>query len=421
MESVPAAGPGPRPSPRRRWFRVAAVGLGALFVALACEAALHIWPALLPGWYTRTLPFHALERSAPEEWRTAPLEGFPLPAWPAPSERRLPVPADLAAFGLVAPGALERHPDSTLVLPCDEAGFPNRSRPDSADVLLVGDSFAVHAGVRSPPGLVARLEERTGGPIYNLGVLGLCPSREAWVLDRFGYVLRPRAVIWLFFGGNDIIEEGRLDRARARGLRLWHEQFPRPTSHLFAMMGQLVSAEGPAVRPLEPFALEVGGRTEPVWFSPRSTSLLAWDADVWRARAGWESTCAVLRGVAARAAREDVRLLLVYIPSKAQVSIEHLRPEPEKLHACARVLADHAGDDPEEFWQRAVRNADALEELLAAFAAAEGIDFLSLTPRLRGALAGGVPGFHAADTHWDHRGQALAVEPLADWLQEGGR
>lgn len=99
----------------------------------------------------------------------------------------------------------------------DRHGFNN---PDSVwdmsvDLMLVGDSFA--QGQCVPPD--AQMAARLRGPIPGTVTLGMGhegPLLELAALKEFGPLLKPRAVVWLYFQGNDLTQD--LPRERASPL-----------------------------------------------------------------------------------------------------------------------------------------------------------------------------------------------------------
>jgi hypothetical protein len=85
----------------------------------------------------------------------------------------------------------------------DEHGFNNpKGWPETADAVLIGDSF-VH-GQCVPPGadIAARLRAR-GWRVLNLGASGSGPLFELAVLSEYGLARKPKAVIWVYIGNDE--------------------------------------------------------------------------------------------------------------------------------------------------------------------------------------------------------------------------
>ena len=87
----------------------------------------------------------------------------------------------------------------------DQHGFnnPPGQWDRSANVLVVGDSFAFGSQVPIGQGFVDRLRERIG-PTVNLGCGGNGPLLELAALAEYGPLLRPPTVLWAYYEGNDL-------------------------------------------------------------------------------------------------------------------------------------------------------------------------------------------------------------------------
>src|SRR5262245_651950 len=156
------------------------VAVPAVALALG-ELALRAAPRLLPAWYRERFPLHGVEFFRPGVLDHTPIDELPLPIRIDSYDG--PPPADLKDLGLVPPDEdsdRRRFPSARLAV--DSLGLPNERTLERADVLIVGDSFAVSAGVAQPPGLQRRLEQATGLTFYNLGVAAIGPFTEDWLL-----------------------------------------------------------------------------------------------------------------------------------------------------------------------------------------------------------------------------------------------
>ncbi len=408
-----------------RWsFRL----LAALLTSAACLLILEIFarsfPDALPGWYRSTLPLAGIELFHRGVLAETPIEGVPLPyRFSRRDEFRGGPPHDLQDVGLLAAGDnpdLERYP--TVHFRFDRWGLANREDLETADVVLVGDSFVRAMGALTPPGLQRRLQERTGFTVFNLGIPAIGPGRAAWLLEELGLARRPRAVIWFFFGGHDLADAAAVERHRAGGVATYADLFDRPAlprSLLFDLLVRAASRPGPAktsADPLPAFSFASEGGEQPVWFHPEYLRQLARSRDQLEADPGWAITTRVLARVAAELERRSIRFLVVYGPSKPEVYLPFVRPDPDLAFRAASFGAPAPADSAAEFWRLANENRGQLESLLEGFCAPRDIAFLSLTGPLSDLARRGELGYLAADTHWNEIGQGAAVEPLAAWL-----
>ena len=381
---------------------------------------------MLPGWYRAGFPAGGLELFYPGLLARTPIDAVPLPFRPdRVSELAGRVPRDLEWKGIVDPAD---NPDpafySGIRFRLDRHGFTNADEMARADLLLVGDSFAGAAGVLTPAGLQVGLQKRLGRSVFNLGIPSIGPAQEEWLLTQVGLPLEPQGVFWLFFGGNDLADTESLEALKKKGVDSYDElfaEFTWPRSFLFDL------AKKSLIRP--PAAKEKAhlpgfvfrtheGKTWPLWFHPSYLRGLTRDPASVRESPGWTATRRIFMRVSRKLTKRRIRLLVVYVPSKAQVYLPYVAKDAELAFELANRGRRVQGP-PEAFWQRAMSNKDNLEELLGRFCRRRGLEFLSLTPVLRELAQNGQLGYLSADTHWNEHGQRAAIEPLASWWEQG--
>ena len=90
--------------------------------------------------------------------------------------------------------------------------------------MIVGDSFVEGLHVAEPDLISARLAERLGEPVANLGRTGYGPQQELEVLRRHGLAMHPRAVVWAFYEGNDLQDVATYDDDRHQAARALREE-----------------------------------------------------------------------------------------------------------------------------------------------------------------------------------------------------
>jgi lysophospholipase L1-like esterase len=93
-----------------------------------------------------------------------------------------------------------------LVYESDEYGFHNPKGlhvPGALDVAVIGDSFVHGAAVPSADGLVPAMRKRIPRTL-NLGMGASGPLIELAILVEYAQPLRPRAVVWVYYEGNDL-------------------------------------------------------------------------------------------------------------------------------------------------------------------------------------------------------------------------
>lgn len=416
----------PRPRARRRWLlRLLAVGFALAFALLAVELLLHLAPGLLPSWFRERYPPHGIEFFHRGVLDDTSLLAVPLPYGVQPFDG--PPPHDIADFG-VAPAeatALDRASAPRLVVPADFEGLPNAERPAQPDLVLVGDSFTVFAAQRDPPGLQLQLEQDLGARALNLGISGIGPDHELWLLENRGLPAKPRVVVWLFYAGNDVVDAFWLRFNMAQGPQTYGELFadrraprlivPSLLAALFASAPEL-----PCKTPEPGFALRSDAARR-LWFYPDTLRLLSQSQELLLGNPGWTGVTECLRRAQAATAKAGARFVVVYLPCKEQVYLPLVAPDPEQLWRTtetSRLYGLPMPADAMALQQALLDHRAVIETALQAFCEREHIAFWSATPAMAAAAAAGEVLFYATDTHWNLAGQTAVAPGLARRLRE---
>jgi len=360
---------------RRRWVANAGLTAVAAVVALAlAEGVLRLFPGFLPE--EARLRLH---------WRD--LEG------------EVPTVGHAYAGFHYRPGALvqEQGGEVQWSFVADEHGFRNPDPwPDSADVVLVGDSEALGYGMddeRAWPRVVARAIAPRG--LINLAVAGAGPEQSARLFATFGEGLHPKLLLFGVFPGNDFSDAVQfqqwLDGGATGSFADWRagrssSAGPLPrllgTSYVatvagLALRGGLASARG--------VTLDLGEDGSLVLvpsFVERESRL---------ARPGTEAFDLVVSAIAraqAEAGRAGVRMLVLLFPTK------------EEVYMPSRGL-----DVPD------------LIGPLAAELEARGILSIDLTPSFAAVADSGPPLFYRVDGHPNAAGNAVIARVVLDALR----
>ncbi len=417
-----------RGSGRRRRPRRRRVGLVLLLLAgtlLSVELVLHVKPTLLPSWYREQFPVLGVEFLRPGILAETPIKGYPVPGPQRPYTG--PPPAGLIApTPLVDPAANpDAHRYPRVVMPIDEKGFPNARVPERADVLFVGDSFAFGAGVADPPALQALVARAGDWTVYNVGIPGIGPIRERWLMEHHGLPLRPRAVVWFFFGGNDLTDVAKTRARLATGAKVYTDNpayEPVPTFLLGDLARRWFDGLGADARPKPRMTRGVRLGHGPdadvdVWFSPLYIRLLLLDKASWRKNEGLEPALDELRAAKARLDAEGVPMLLVYLPSKPEVMLPSVADQLDVVWDMVTLNLVETPITQQQFEDAILRNLDALREIMEGFARTEKIPFLDATPFLRAVTEEGRLAYLSADTHWNDVGQQALAGPVVEALE----
>ncbi len=300
------------------------------------------------------------------------------------------------AFGnLVARLSIPNAEPYQVDVSYDRHGFRNAVDLDRADVVVVGDSFV--EGAETPAGQIvtAVLAERLGERVANLGQSGYGPQQEAVVLERFGLPKKPRAVVWFFFGGNDLADAEAYDRFKRDPTSLAPVRPLAERSFARNALWALARLTTPPRRRPSPTSLRhaatfrtAEGRDVTIYFEAIDGPFEARQ---------WASASAALLGARDAAVEIGARFLVVYVPRKFQVYWDVVSSDRDTV---ARL------------WQ-----PSDLAARVDAWCRAQKIEFLDATTPLRAAAASGELVYLPDDVHWTARGHRVVGEAVAARLQ----
>jgi hypothetical protein len=249
----------------------------------------------------------------------------------------------------------------------------------------------------------AVVESLTGRTVLNFGQAGYGPYQERVVIDRYVVPARPRAVIWLFYEGNDLIDLALYREAVRHWPALMDAARPFSRRRLFGR-NLLVALGNRLYAPREwPHARDVacafrrareGDVTLYFLFAlgplgERQLNDLAEFAEILRAAHGVLSA-------------HGIRLVLAFAPTKFRVYQPYCRIPPGSM-----LVHWSANDLPHRM------------EALAAQISRD-IVFTDLTSPLRDGAARGELVYFPDDTHWSELGHRLAGQALATALSAAG-
>lgn len=335
--------------------------------------------------------------------------------------------------------AVYRRQEYTVEVRINAHGLRDRERPAQPTgprLLALGDSFVEGYTVPLEATVTQQLEAQLQGcaaEVWNGGVGGYSTDQEYLYFVHHGAALEPRVTL-LFLYYNDILANTIAS--------YWGT--PKPL--LEERGGQLEIRNFPVAQPRPPAAAEPAETTaaarEPRpylhgsaaldWFANRLmrgapgafqalSRLGLWEplGDdgideqmlVYKNRrgqkaveAGWVQTGRILSALSAAVSSRGSRFVLVYVPSRMEVSDRDW--ELTRLRYALNL----------NVWDRGL-----VARRLAAMARAEGYPLLDLTEALR-AVDKGVLGepYFRIDGHWNERGHRAAAAALAAFLRERG-
>jgi hypothetical protein len=288
----------------------------------------------------------------------------------------------------------------------DRHGFRNESDLQTADVVVIGDSFIEGWGVAAADLITSQLAGTLGLTVANLGQSWYGPQQELEVLLRFGLPLRPKVCVWTFYDGNDLLDVVRYDEAVENwkefsdGLHSFRQRsFTKNVVRALRSLrdGNADFGDPDAAR-WDPASGAVedcfGNRSRTAFLDPDQIPLT--DKD----RAALEETRSVLIRANEACRRMGSRFVVVFAPTKFRV---YRQLTTFSLEARPREWV--INDLPQRL------EAIVRESLPAG-------EFLDLTPVLSARARCGPPLYYPVDTHWSPEGHRVAAEAIAELLTE---
>ena len=460
LTGLRAGWPAPLALPRAGWARRALLGgltagVAASLSLVALEIGLRAIGDRLPSWITA--PRRNLgEVHADPRWLGSVSYGARLaPGLDTFCEWQQ---GDIVRMGFLPPG-LVRHPAYRFPFVTDADGFRNSEpAPTATVVAALGDSFT--DGMTLPAELTwpARVARLLAVSVRNYGTAGFGPGQELLVLKEHVLARRPRRVVVGFFAGNDLLDAERFESFQRDGGPLPSFGLGWKFKDVIARFDQLYltslyegasgflrdrrrkPADRRPLRELEDysgedpaassnarpgfdrglFTVPVAGRTLQFAFLPPYLNSLKLSRQQLQASRGWELTRRSYRDMARLLRAQGGALVVVFIPSKAQVYLPLLAAALPGAEL-QRDLRLSLGDQPQPAGLEVVmRHRLVLNDLMREFCAEEGVTFLDLTADLQARLGAGENVYFPDDSHWNAAGHETAAAALARLLRAQG-
>lgn len=273
----------------------------------------------------------------------------------------------------------------------DQNGFRNNDDLVTADVVVIGDSFVEGAETPQSETMVSQLGRRLGVVAANLGQSNYGPQQELVVLSRYGLRLKPKAVVWVFFGGNDLENVTEYEELRSQG--------PEPASivdRLFTRNVLDALSRLTAARPAA--AADASARAFTFTRADGTVETLYLDrADRPWTTHQWDVASDSLDQAHNLSRDGGAGFLLVYVPRKLSVYRGFLKAPADSF----------ANSWPQGH----------LPDLLREWCGERKIDYLDATIPLREAVQSGVSVYLPDDVHWNAAGHAVVAAAVAEQIR----
>lgn len=315
----------------------------------------------------------------------------------------------------------------------DGLGFRNRSVPARAEVVAIGDSMTYGVSAPRDGSWPAQLATELGKPVYNMGLGGYGPLQYLQLARTTARQLKPHVEVVGFYFGNDLMDAHiiahsrpywaawkRSDQAAAEGA--FEPAGPAPAKRFGALRAWLgrhsmvyAVLRGTVFQRLGAMERDAVVRASPPdvrwpWsegavhtvFTPQER-LAVIDLGSPPVREGLDISKLALGALQDELAAQQVKLLVLLIPTKERAYCKHLQAQGAALPASFTRLCE------------AERAAN---QELAGFLAGRGIAHLDVRPALEAAIEQQVPLYPAdSDGHPQTAGYGVIAKAVAQALR----
>ncbi len=334
------------------------------------------------------------------------------------------------------PRPAKGYPPVNYTLTVDAQGFRNINPPETADWLILGDSFAEGSNVTDNDVWWAQLAKNKDVSLYNLGMSGGNPLTYLDTLNKYGLAKQPNTIVYMLYEGNDF-RDGNFNN---------NTSDERPKQSL----GDIVFKSSPlrhlikdsVRRTLSPVGAKrflddprINNPDHPMWpvawlpleTPPQSGNSYTFDlkrllqhmvtAEEFIQSRGCRESERLLLEAKKLCDENNIRLVVVYAPDKPNILIDKIIAQvpTEQLKAFLQLKAKHL---PNPLDADTLRSLVAVQEnTFKELCQTQGIEFISLTEPLRKATAAGTQTYFTYDQHWTPEAHTLVADYLTGAIQ----
>lgn len=294
--------------------------------------------------------------------------------------------------------------ERTVAVRYDRNGFRNPRDLETAELVVIGDSYIEGYITPDESLITTRLSELQGTAVANLGHSGYGPQQELAVLRRFGLPLKPKTVVWAFFEGNDFSDAERFETKRHWSSsdrwydfwqNFWFRSLTRNVSALLLRPDQQCVPDH-SIAEFQAEFRDSAHRATTVFFASTEVAHVS--------RLALRNAVDPIIHAAELCRALGIRFLVAFVPEKFRV-----------YHDLGNVSLT---TDAIRQWRISDLH-DQMQQLLAELDS--NIEYVDLTPALKAASRAGIPTYLPDDTHWTDAGNRVAAEVIHHALQRSIR
>lgn len=346
-------------------------------------------------------------------------------------------PSDVLSVEIVHDDILGGTPSPSAKAGFDAWGFRNRSVPETADIVAIGDSHTFGNTARMLESWPYVLANLSGRHVYNMGMGGYGPNQYFYLLKTKAFTLKPRTIICGLYMGDDfenaysisygldhwaylrqlpakkadfnIWETVAEPPSGSKRIRLWlsrHSVIYQLAVHASALgkvQGEAQIKKAAAQHDENVAVLDVPDKHILEAFRPKSM-LTRLDQQSPEVREGMRITFQLLKEMNDLCQRNHVQFVVVVIPTKEQVFSEYLEHNP-------KIALDDTID-------QLLANERLARTATFKFLGDANISYTDALPALKGSVEQSLYGKSAGDMHPNKNGYAVIAKAAFSTLNQ---
>jgi hypothetical protein len=308
--------------------------------------------------------------------------------------------------------------EAQVVYYSDEFGFPNQPPlPSQVDIVVLGRSFSMGAQASRPWPVV--LDQSSSWSVLNLSQTGSHMSTKRDYLNRFGFPRHPRWIIIEVLPAGDILDYHPVPSTLVGSL-------PFPLVMSFVDRAGLRRNAKSDQAPVFPLELSLTGQSYSfAEFIPYLSTLTLDNAAIESSK-NWTGYLGDLTALVEDARNQNACLILLYVPSKAEIYLPLAQSLPELdpvLDYIQPYQLDQEGwivqhSDSQTQAGALQANAEQRPELVKDLAAQLNLVWINPAPALSQAAQSGLSPYMSYDTHWSSLGHQIIADEVRRVIQD---
>ncbi|BBM84232.1 SGNH/GDSL hydrolase family protein [Candidatus Uabimicrobium amorphum] len=308
-----------------------------------------------------------------------------------------------------------RVPSHHFTLTTDKNGFRNLDIPETADILVIGDSFGEGYGVSDNETWSQVLQNITDKRIYNLSVTATNPVHYYHNLKKYIRQFSPQLVICMIFEGNDF-RKYRIKSFANASDRMLRRRIKKRLAHylrwrIFPWTSDYCKLKSISWLPL---VVPTASKNYYHFSAKKIHNMYRAPRKIIGSRA-WKVVWKALADIKKEAQEAQAEVLYVYVPCKTRVVMPLITEHKwEAIHSYLGIKAPFSSKFATHFFEK----MDSIERAFLQKSEQENFQVVSTTTMLRQGSAKGRKLYFTYDDHWTALGNKEIAEFIAQCIKK---